>query len=108
MLNTRSLTRRLARPGRTGPGAVAGLMIGSVLLGGGMFLAGCSATSASSAGSSGAAAKTAGQAAGQAAAVPAPALGSAPRAAAGSNPGAQGAGTRARLAPASICDTSGL
>ena len=72
-------------------------MIGSVLLGGGMFLAGCSANSASS---SDAAAKTAGQAAGQAAA-PAPAQVPAASGAARSNPGAQGAGTTARLAPAS-------
>ena len=74
-------------------------MIGSVLLGGGMFLAGCSANSASSAGSSDAAANTAGQAAGQAtaAAPAAPAASGAAR----SNPGAQGAGTTARLAPAS-------
>ena len=70
-------------------------MIGSVLLGGGMFLAGCSAGS-----SSGAAAKTAGQAGGQAA-VAAPAMGSAPSAAARSSAGAQGTGTTARLAPAS-------
>ena len=79
-------------------------MIGSVLLGGGMFLAGCSANSASSAGSSDAAANTAGQAAGQAtAAAPAAAAPAAPAAsgAARSNPGAQGAGTTARLAPAS-------
>jgi hypothetical protein len=98
MLNTRSLTRRLARPGRTEHGIVAGLMIGSVLLGGGMFLAGCSASSASS---SDAAAKTAGQAAGQAA-VPAPALAPATSGAARSNPRAPGGtGTTARLAPAS-------
>ena len=101
MLNKRSLTRRRTRSGRTGHGAVAvaGLMLGSVLLGGGMFLAGCSANSASSAGSSDAAANTAGQAAGQAtaAAPAAPAASGAAR----SNPGAQGAGTTARLAPAS-------
>jgi hypothetical protein len=97
MLNTRSLTRRLARPGRTGPGTIAGLMIGSVLLGGGMFLAGCTATGASSASSSGAAPeKMAGQAAGQAAAA-APV----PSASAPGNRGAQGTGTTARLAPAS-------
>ena len=101
MLNKRSLTRRRTRSGRTGHGAVAvaGLMLGSVLLGGGMFLAGCSANSASSAGSSDAAANTAGQAAGQAtaAAPAAPAASGAAR----SNPGAQGAGTTARPAPAS-------
>jgi hypothetical protein len=102
MLNTRSLTRRRTRTGRTGHGAVAGLMIGSVLLGGGMFLAGCSASSNSAASSSAAVANTAaGQAAGQEA-VPAPALapsaGSAARKAAG---GQAGTGTTARLAPAS-------
>jgi Domain of unknown function (DUF4349) len=76
-------------------------MIGSVLLGGGMLLAGCSAGSSNSvASSSGAAAKTAGQAAGQAT-VAAPAMGSAPSAAARSNPGAPGTGTTARLAAAS-------
>jgi len=72
-------------------------MIGSVLLGGGMFLAGCSASSASS---PDAAAKTAGQAGGQAAAL-APAQVPAASGAARSNPGAQSAGTTARLAPAS-------
>ena len=106
MLNKRSLTRRRTRSGRTGHGAVAvaGLMLGSVLLGGGMFLAGCSANSASSASSSDAAAKTAGQAAGQAAAAAPAAAAPAASAASGaarSNPGAQGAGTTARLAPAS-------
>ena len=76
-------------------------MIGSVLLGGGMFLAGCSAGSSNSvASSSGAAAKAAGQAVGQGA-VAAPAMGSAPSAAARSNPGALSTGTTARLAPAS-------
>jgi hypothetical protein len=76
-------------------------MIGSVLLGGGMFLAGCSAGSSNSvASSSGAAAKTAGQGAGPGA-VAAPAMGSAPSAAARSNPGALSAGTTARLAQAS-------
>ncbi len=72
-------------------------MIGSVLLGGGMFLAGCSASSASL---PDAAAKTAGQAGGQAAAL-APAQVPAASGAARSNPGAQSAGTTARLAPAS-------
>jgi hypothetical protein len=102
MLNTWSLARRHTRTGRTRHGVVAGLTIGSVLLGGGMFLAGCSAASSSSADSSSAsssygAAKTA---AGQA--VPAPALPPAASAAAGSAPGGQGStGTTARLAPAS-------
>jgi hypothetical protein len=87
-------------------------MIGSVLLGGGMFLAGCSAGSSNSiASSSGGAAKAAGQAAGQAAGpAAAPAAGpanagapamAAPSAAARSNPGALSTGITARLAPAS-------
>jgi hypothetical protein len=76
---------------------MAGLMIGSVLLGGGMFLGGCSASSMSgAAGSSDSAAKTAGEATGQAA-VAAPAASGAAR----RGPGGQGGtGTTARLAPA--------
>jgi len=71
-------------------------MIGSVLLGGGMFLAGCSGSSTSAASSSGAAVETAGPTA-----AAGPAMGPAPRAAAHSNPGAQGGtGTTARLTPA--------
>jgi len=73
-------------------------MIGSVLLGGGIFLAGCSASSSGPAASSRALANTA---AGQAAAVPAaavPSASSAPQKMAGSQ---AGAGTTARLAPAS-------
>ena len=92
----RNITR-----GTTRHGALAGLMIGSVLLGGGMFLAGCSAGSSNSAASaSGAAAEAAGQAAGQAnAAAPAEAAPSA--AAVAGRQGAQGGtGTTARLAPA--------
>jgi hypothetical protein len=75
-------------------------MIGSVLLGGGMFLAGCSAASSSSAGSSGPAAKSmSGQAVAAPAASAAPAgNGPAPPNAAG---GPAGAGTTVRLAPAS-------
>jgi hypothetical protein len=105
MLNTRNLARRGTRSGRTRPGAVAGLTIaglvtGSILLGGGMFLAGCSAGSSSGAASSVAvpaqeAAPASGAAANGAAA------GAAPRAAASSASSAQGAGTTARLAPAS-------
>ena len=70
-------------------------MIGSVLLGGGMFLAGCSASSNSAASSSGALANTA---AGQAEAVPAaaPSASSAQRKSASGFPG-----TTARLLPAS-------
>jgi hypothetical protein len=75
-------------------------MIGSVLLGGGMFLAGCSAASSSNAATS-SGRELAGPAAGQGAAVPAQAQAPAPSAsaAARSNPG--GTGTTARLAPAS-------
>jgi Domain of unknown function (DUF4349) len=89
--------RNTTRGTTTRHGGIAGLMIGSVLLGGGIFLAGCSAGSSNSvASSSDAAAKTAGQAA-----AAGPAMGSAPSAAARSNPGAQGTGTTARLTPAS-------
>jgi hypothetical protein len=72
-------------------------MIGSVLLGGGMFLAGCSASSSSSAASSRGLANTA---AGQPESVPAaaPSASSAPQKMAGSQ---AGVGTTARLAPAS-------
>jgi hypothetical protein len=98
MLNTRNLTRRATRTGRTRPGAVAGFMIGSVLLGGGMFLAGCSAGTSSGAASS--AAQAAGPANGEAASAPSAAA-SAPRAAAPGNPGGQDAATTVRLAPAS-------
>jgi hypothetical protein len=80
-------------------------MIGSVLLGGGMFLAGCSAASSSSGASSfGTAAKAAGRAA-----VPGTALAQAGRGAPQSAAGGQaGAGTTARLAPASIIFTAQL
>jgi len=109
MLNTRNLARRGTRSGRTRPGAVAGLTIaglvtGSILLGGGMFLAGCSAGSSSGAASSVAVpAQEAAPASGAAAANWTGADGAAPagaaqRAAASS---AQAAGTTARLAPAS-------
>jgi Domain of unknown function (DUF4349) len=99
MLNTRSLTRRPLRSGRTRHGATAGLVIGSVLLGGGMFLAGCSASGSSgAAGSSDSAAKTAGEAAGQAAAPTAAAAQAAGGASRSSSGG--GTGTTARLAPA--------
>jgi hypothetical protein len=109
MLNTRSLTRRRTRTGRTRPGVAAGLTIGSVLLGGGMFLAGCSAASSSGASSNSASSSTASGtpygAAAKAASgqtVPAPALAPVAGAAAGSAPGGQGGtGTTARLAPAS-------
>jgi hypothetical protein len=79
-------------------GVAAGLMIGSVLLGGGMFLAGCSGSASSAASSS----EAAGQAAGQPAAASLPARAAAPSAAAHGNAGGQGGtGTTARLAPAS-------
>jgi hypothetical protein len=74
-------------------------MIGSVLLGGGMFLAGCSAGSSNSvASASGTDAKAAGQAN-----VAAPAAAPPRAAAVAGRPGAQpgGTGTTARLAPAS-------
>ena len=96
-------------PGNTRHGVVAGLMIGSVLLGGGMFLAGCSASSNSGASSSEAAQSADGQAGGQAdgqQAGPAAAATAPPRAAAsgsafGNTGGQGGTGTTARLAPAS-------
>ncbi len=74
-------------------------MIGSVLLGGGMFLAGCSASSNSAASSS----EAAGRAAGPVAATAGPAKEAVPSSAAlGSNSaGHGGTGTTARLAPAS-------
>ena len=102
MLNTPSSTRRRTRTGRTRHGAAAGLIICSVLLGGGLFLAGCSAASSSNAaGSSDAAAKAAsGQPASGQIAVPS-AIASAGSAAGRSVPGGQGGtGTTARLAPA--------
>jgi len=77
---------------------MAGLIIGSVLLGGGMFLAGCSASSSSGAAGSDSAAKTAGEAAAPtAAAAAAPAAGGAVR---GNSGGQGGTGTTVRLAPA--------
>jgi len=100
MLNTQSSTRRLARPGRTRRGAVAGLMIGGVLLGGGTLVTGCSSSASSSATSSGTAAQAAGQPAGQGA-FAGPAMAPTASGAARSNPGAlRGAGTTARLVPA--------
>ena len=84
---------------------MAGLIVGSVLLGGGMFLAGCSASSSSGAASmSESGAKAAGGAA-------VPAAAAAPQAsrAAGSSGAHGGAGTTARLAPgASIIYTAQL
>jgi hypothetical protein len=79
---------------------MAGLTTGCVLLGGGMFLAGCTATSSGSAASSAALPAKAAAPPSAAAADGAGAAGSAPRAAA-SSAGVQGTGTTARLAPAS-------
>jgi Domain of unknown function (DUF4349) len=76
-------------------------MIGSVLLGGGMFLAGCSASSNSAASSSEAAGHADGQAAGPAAAATAPPKAAASGSAFGNTGGQGGTGTTARLAPAS-------
>lgn len=88
-------------PGNTRHGVVAGLMIGSVLLGGGMFLAGCSASSNSGASSSVAAGHAEGQPAGQAVAGTAPARAAAPGSSIGGKGGQGDTGTTARLAPAS-------
>jgi len=98
MLNTGSLARGRTRTGRTRHGAIAGLMIGSVMLAGGTFLAGCSAGSSSSSASSAGEAK----AASGPVAAPAPIGGQASAASLG-NGAAQpsaGTGTTARLAPA--------
>ena len=76
-------------------------MIGSVLLGGGMFLAGCSASSNSAASSSEAAGHADGRAAGPAAAATAPPKAAASGSAFGNTGGRGGTGTTARLAPAS-------
>ena len=106
MLNTRNLARRGTRSGRTRPGTVAGLTIaglvtGSILLGGGMFLVGCSAGSSSGAASSVAVPAQERAPASGAGADGAAAAAAAPRAAASGASSAQGAGTTARLAPAS-------
>jgi hypothetical protein len=82
-------------------------MIGSVLLGGGMFLAGCSASSNSGASSNRAASSSEaaghadGQAAGPTAAAAAPPKAEASGSAFGNTGGQGGTGTTARLAPAS-------
>jgi hypothetical protein len=97
MLNTRGLTRRRARTGQTRYQAVAALAIGSAILGGGMFLAGCSGSPSSASSASGTSARSA---AGSEA-LPAPAAtaaGAAGQNSAGGQPG--GTGTTARLAPA--------
>jgi hypothetical protein len=99
MLNTASSARVRTRTGRTRHGALAGLMIGSVMLAGATLLAGCSAgTSSTSAGSAEAAKAADGRVAASA-----PLSGMAGAAASG-NEAARPAGpgtTTARLAPAS-------
>jgi len=99
MLNTRGFNRRSAGTRRTRFGA-AGLAIGAVMLGGGLFLAGCSAGSAaSSVAASSVRSGTSANGAAGAAAMPAAAA-----SAAGQPGGATSAGstgTTARLAPAS-------
>jgi hypothetical protein len=100
MLNTRSLAGLRTRTGRTRCGAIAGLTVGGVILGGGIFLAGCSAgnsSSSASAGNSVSSALPATAAAGKAAAPVA--MSSAAASAAAEPP--NGTGTTARLAPAS-------
>ncbi len=94
MLNTRGSNRRSARNKRT-PFGVAGLAIGAVMLGGGLFLAGCSAGSAASS----AVSNPSANAAAGAAAVPAPVAGAAGQL--GGTKSSGGTGTTARLAPAS-------
>jgi hypothetical protein len=96
MLNTRGLTRRRARTGHTRYQAFAALAIGSVILGGGMFLAGCSGSSSSASTASGTSARSA--AGSEALPAPAAALGAAGQKSAGGQPGSTG--TAARLAPA--------
>jgi len=96
MLNTRGLTRRGARTGHTRYLAVAALAIGSAVLGGGMFLAGCSGSSSSSSSASGTSARSA--AGSEALPATAAAAGVAGQNAAGGQPGSTG--TTARLAPA--------
>jgi Domain of unknown function (DUF4349) len=99
MVKMQGLNRRSARTGRTRFGA-AGLFIGGAVLGGGLFLAGCSAGSAAnSAATSGLPVKAA---AGAGAAVPTAAPPPEARAAAPSTAGQQSStGTVARLAPGS-------
>src|ERR1700691_1434513 len=96
MLNTRGLTRRRARTGHTRYQAVAALAIGSAILGGGLFLTGCSGSSSPASSASG---TSAGAAAGsEACPAPAPTAGVAGQNSAGGQPGSTG--TTARLAPA--------
>jgi hypothetical protein len=99
MMNTRSLARRRARTGRTGPTAIVAFILGA-----GMFLAGCSAGSSSSSASSGTSVSSGlpAKAGSGPAAAPAPMSGTAGRAAASDGgPPQNGTGTTARLAAAS-------
>ncbi len=98
MLNTRGLTGRYSRTGGMRHQAVAALAIGSALLGGGILLAGCSGTSASSSASS---AGVPARSASGSVAMPAPLSSAAGSAAAAQAAGQAGTGTTARLAPAS-------
>jgi hypothetical protein len=96
MLNTRGLSRRRARTGHTRYQAVAALAVGSAILGGGMFLAGCSGSSSSSSSASGTSARSA--AGSEALPAPASAAGVAGQKSAGGQPGSTG--TTTRLGPA--------
>ena len=95
MLNTRGSTGRYSRTGDMRHQAVAALAIGSALLGGGILLAGCSGSSASSSATS---AGLPARSASGSVAMPAPVSSAAGSAAAA---GQAGTGTTARLAPAS-------
>jgi Domain of unknown function (DUF4349) len=102
MLNKASSAQVHRRTGHPRHGALAGLMIGSVMLAGAMSLAGCSGSSGSS-GSSATSYGPAGAASGQKAA-PGPVSGVPSAATSGNEAPAQqrgSAGTTARLAPAS-------
>jgi Domain of unknown function (DUF4349) len=98
MLNRASSAQVHRRTGHPRHGALAGLMIGSVMLAGAMSLAGCSGSSGSSATSYGPARAASGQEA-----APAPVSGVAGAASNKEAPAQQrgSAGTTARLAPAS-------
>ena len=99
MVTTRTLTRRGTRTGRSRRGILAGLIVGSVLAGGGMFLAGCSGSANHAASSPGSAAKSAAGPATAAAGAAVPAPAQAP-AGSGARSNQGSAGTTVRLAPA--------
>jgi len=105
MLNTRSLAHLRIRTGRTRCTAIVGFLLASVVLGGGIFLAGCSAGSSSSSASSGTSVSLGlpAKAGSGPSAAPAPTSGTAGRAASASDnaPPQNGTGTTARLASAS-------